>query len=293
LATSAVAGDYLGLKVGEVDQPLAGQLVHAAYEVGEVALHDEVLAMVLEGLHGRRRPAAHPVLEHRPDALRSGVGVLLGARQRELLLDDLFREHEPRVVVSRLLDVGQRSERVEAGIQRPRQPPPDGVEPHRRGPGDDPDGVHRPDRVPVVDALHVVPHPVGVDLVGARLAGDLQHPAVHVRGHAGEHPGRRLAQPIGPLLPHELVVAADASAGEDHGLGLQREPTDLGARALLAARRRARLEHLARHAGHGPAAHHEPVDAMAKAQFYEPARHGLATRRSKGSTTPGPVPQVT
>ena len=47
--------------------------------------------------------------------------------------------------------------------------------------------MHRPDRVPVPDALRVVPHPVGVDDAGAGLLGDLDHAPVDVGGHAGDH----------------------------------------------------------------------------------------------------------
>ena len=64
---------------------------------------------------------------------------------------------------------GERAERVEAGEERGRQPAPERVEPQGRGPGDDADPVVGPDRVPVADALDVVPHAVGVDDVAARV----------------------------------------------------------------------------------------------------------------------------
>lgn len=43
----------MGLEGGEVDQPIAGELVHSTHERAQVALDDEVLAVVLERLHRR------------------------------------------------------------------------------------------------------------------------------------------------------------------------------------------------------------------------------------------------
>ena len=98
------------------------------------------------------------------------------------------------------------------------------VEPQRRRAGQDADAVHRPDRVPVADALHVVPHAVGVDDARRRRACAISmHAPVDVRGHAGDHVRRRPAEPLGPVAPHELVVAADAARRHDHGLGAQLE----------------------------------------------------------------------
>ena len=144
------------------------------------------------------------------------------------------------------------------------------------GPGDDPDGVHGPDRVPVVDALHVVPHAVAVDLVGARALCDLEHPPVDVRGHAREHLRRRLAQALGPLLAHQVVVAPDAAGGEHHGLGGQVELPHLGAVALLASFDRVGLQDLAPHPGRRAAADGQLVDAVAEAQLDQAPGHGLA-----------------
>ena len=247
----------------------------------------------MNALHGARRPGGQPFPQHGAPALRRRVRVLLGARERELLLDDLLGEHEPGVVVARGLDVGERAERVVTGPERAGEPLAARVEPHRRGPGNDPDRVHRPDRAPVVDALHVVPHAVAVDLARPGRAGDREHAAVHVGGDARQHSRGRLAQALGPLLAHEVVVAADAAAGGDHRLGAQLEVADLHAAALLAAPARARLEHLAAHAAHGAGGHGQLVDAVAEAQLHEPARRRPRARGARtGATTPGPVPQV-
>ena len=98
----------------------------------------------------------------------------------------------------------------------------------------------RPDRRPVLDALDVVPHPVAVDQPRAGGLGDADHPAIDMFGHAGDHVLRRLAEPLRPVLPHQIVIAADAAGGDDHRLGAQREVADDLARAALAALDRAR-----------------------------------------------------
>ena len=124
----------------------------------EVLGDDEVLAVLLERLHRTGRALGQPALEQELEVLAGDVGVLLGARQRELLLDDRLGEDEPRVVVAGREDRasscrGCRSRGSRhAGSRRA-----GGVEPQRRRAGDDPDRVVGPDRVPVVDALGVVP----------------------------------------------------------------------------------------------------------------------------------------
>ena len=71
-------------------------------------------------------------------------------------------------------------------------------------------------------------------LAAGRL-GDAEHPAVDVGGHAGDHPRRRRAEPLGPGLADEVVVAADAAARDDDGLGGDLEVADLLAAARPAA----------------------------------------------------------
>ena len=57
-------------------------------------------------------------------------------------------------------------------------------------------------------------------------------------GHAGDHVLRRLAEALRPVLPDQIVIAADAAGGDDHRLRAQREIADDFARRTLAARDR-------------------------------------------------------
>src|SRR5436309_6686008 len=139
------------------------------------------------------------------------VGILLGAGQRELALDDLLAEHEPGVLVARRHDVGERAQRVEAREQRNGEPLAARVEPYGRRAGEDADAVPRPDRAPVLDALRVVPHAVAVDDVTAGGLRDPKHAPVDVIGHPADHGARRCAQPRGPGLAHQIEIAADAA----------------------------------------------------------------------------------
>ena len=178
---------------------------------------------------------------HQP-ALAGEVRILLRARQREFLLDDALRQHEPRIIVAGAHDVLQLAERIGAGKQRRGQPLAGGVEPHRRRSGQDADAVARPDRLPVPDALDIVPHPVAVDQPRAGGFGDADHAAVDMFGHAGDHVLRRFAKPLRPVLPDQVVIAADAAGSDDHGLRVKREVADDFARTALAALDGVRLE---------------------------------------------------
>ena len=101
-----------------------------------------------------------------------------------------LRQHEPGVVVAGRAQVRERAQRVEAGEQRHRQPVAGRIEPDRRRAGQDADAVHRPDRIPVLDALDVVPHAVAVDEPRAGALGDGQHRPVDVRRNSRDHRGR-------------------------------------------------------------------------------------------------------
>ena len=150
--------------------------------------------------------------QHLADRLAGEVGVLLRAGEGELLLDHLLGQDEPRVVVAGLAQVGQRAEGVEAREVRRGEPTAVAVEPHRRRSGQDPDGVTRPDRRPVVDALDVVPHPVAVDDRAAGPLDDPDHPPVDVGGDTGRQVVGRRAEPVRPGRPYEVVVATDPAA---------------------------------------------------------------------------------
>src|SRR5690606_16107860 len=116
----------------------------------------EVGTVVEEGLDRSGWAVPGDAGEQQPDVLAGQVGVLLRAGEGELLLDDLPREDEPGVVVPGPAQVLQRAQGVEAREVGRWQPPAGGIEPERRGAGQDPDAVVVPDRVPVADPLDVV-----------------------------------------------------------------------------------------------------------------------------------------
>ena len=133
-----------------------------------------------------------------------------------------------------------------------------------------------PDRAPVLDALDVVPHAVAVDDRAAGLLGDRQHAPVDMIGHAGDHALRRLAETRGPVLPHQIMVGADAARGDDHGLRAELEIAGDSARTLFAARDRGRFEDFACDAVDDTALARQRIHAVAEFQRHEPARRGLA-----------------
>ena len=117
----AVAGDDLPLDRRPASSSgVARSAVHPVDQLGAGCRRTTKSAPCsLERLApARARPAGRG--EHLPDVLAGEVGVLLRARQRELLLDDLLGQDEPGVVVPGGAQVGQRAEGVEAGEQRRR-----------------------------------------------------------------------------------------------------------------------------------------------------------------------------
>ena len=112
-------------------------------------------------------------------------------------------------------------------------------------------------------------------LAAARL-DDIEHQPVDVLRHAGDHVARRLAEPLRPMAPHQLVIAADAAGGDDDRLRAQRERADEPARACGAALGVARLQHVALHAVDGAAGLGQRRHAMAEAERHEPAALRLA-----------------
>ena len=103
-----------------------------------------------------------------------------------------------------------------------------------------------------------------------------------------------VAEPLRPVLPHQIVIAADAAGGDDHRLRAQREIADDLARAALAALDARRLEDRAADAVDRAVGDRQRIDAVAEFEG-QPAAASAASRarRSNGSTMPGPVPQVT
>ena len=153
----------------------------------------------------------------------------------------------------------------------------------------------RPDRVPVLDALGVVPHPVAVDHDAAGPLGDADHPAVDVRRHPGEHPLRRSARGArasaartsswSPPIPPEVTTTAWAdSSNSPSGVTVRRDP----------ARRRVRREHRPAHAGDGTVGAHEVVDPVPEPRLDPSGRHvrphaPLERRDDAGTRAPGDV----
>ena len=129
----------------------------------------------------------------------------------------------------------------------------------------------RPDRVPVVDALGVVPHPVAVHEAAACGFADAEHAPVDVLRHAGDQVLRRGAEAGGPMLANEVVVGADPAAGDDHGLGPELERADLEPRARRAACGGGRLQHGAAHPGDHAVGEDQLVHAAAELELH-PAR---------------------
>jgi hypothetical protein len=137
-----------------------------------------------------------------------------------------------------------------------------------------------------------VPHPVGVDGVRAGGLRDLEHPAVDVRGHPGQHPVRRRAEPRRPVLAHQVVVAADAAGGDDDRLRAQVDVAHDDRE--LASPRAAELgsSSAPRTPTTAPPSTTSSSTRWRKRSSTSPRSTAARTRRSKGASSPGPVPQV-
>ncbi|KAJ0163891.1 hypothetical protein CTA2_2171 [Colletotrichum tanaceti] len=249
---------------------LALQLVHALHQVLEVVAHDKVPAVLLEVLDGEGALLAKDAREELPHALARHVRVLLGAREGELAGDDALVEDEPRVVVARGADVLERAERVGAREQEGRQPLACRVEPQRARRRQHADAVVRPDGVPVLQALGVVPHAVAVDDVGAGRLRDADHAAVDVGRHADDKVlGHLGAEPVdGPRRLDGLDVAADAARGDGDGGSVEFKVAGHVAVGLDAARRVVGGEDFTADAdGAAVLVRDDLVDAMAEAEL--------------------------
>ena len=130
-------------------------------------------------------------------------------------------------------------------------------------------------------------------LAAGRLR-DAEHLPVDMRGDTGEHLLGRGAEPLGPVGADEVVVAADAAGGDDHGLGAEFE----GAGHLAAAGRAAlgvgRLQDLAGDGVDGARAAREPGHPVPEAQLDQAAgaavpHPALEGRDEAGAGAPGDV----
>lgn len=129
-----VAGFDLTSDGQGIEQRLMGEAVHLGDEFVQGVCEDEVFAVAFEGFHGSRcAPAREAGSEEGDQVLFCHVGVLFGAGEGELLLDDLLGEDEPGVaVVGDVLGgghVSQRTEGVVPGEAGVRQASAEGVKP--------------------------------------------------------------------------------------------------------------------------------------------------------------------
>ena len=139
-----------------------------------------------------------------------------------------------------------------------------------------------------------MPHPVAVDQPRAGGLGNADHPSVDMFGHAGDQVSGRLAQASRPVLAYQIVIAADAAGGDDHGLGAQRELADDVARGAFSPLDIRRLEDHPADAVDGAVGDAERVDPMAEAEAQiavglRLARAPLERFNDAGAGAPGDV----
>ena len=285
-------GPHLGgveLGLTRLEQP-----VHLRDELLDGVGLDEVDPLVEEGLDGWGHVGERASQQDILGVLAGEVEVLLRPRERKLLARNGPVGDEPRVVMTTLAQVRERAEGVVAGEERGGEPLPRRVEPQRARAGQDPDAVAGPDGVPVADALDVVPHPVAVDEPAAGRLGDLDHPTVDIGGHAGDHVPRGLTEPLRPVGTHEVVVAADAAARDEDGLGPELEVADGLAVRRLSAAVRIGCEDGPAHADDGAALDDDLVDAVPVGVSDEACLLGLGDAGDEGGddARPGPPGDV-
>jgi hypothetical protein len=87
---------------GAVEQFLPGQIAHSLDELVHAAGHDEIGAVLLEGLDRRSRLFGSSSGDDRTPILVGQIGVLLGAGEGKLLLNDLLIENEPGILITGL-----------------------------------------------------------------------------------------------------------------------------------------------------------------------------------------------
>src|SRR6201746_792524 len=132
-----------------------------------------------------------------------------------------------------------------------------------------------------------MPHPVAVDQPRAGSLGDPDHAAVDMLRHARDHELRWCAEALGPVLPDQIVIAADAARGNDHGLGAQREVAAPLARRPLAALDGVGLENRAADAFDGAVGDNKRIDAVAELEDDLAALVGFARATFERLDDPG------
>src|ERR1700730_1265689 len=137
--------------------------------------------------------------------------------------------------------------------------------------------MHRPDRIPVLDAFHVVPHAIAIDEPCTRPYGDAEHAAVDMRGHAAQQVLRWFAETRGPIPAHQFVIAADAAGRHDDGLRAVFELARDLARTWLAALDRIIGQHSTAHAGRRAIVDNELIDPVAEPEAKQPVFFGCSS----------------
>ena len=121
-----------------------------------------------------------------------------------------------------------------------------------------------------------MPHAVAIDDGAAGGLGDRQHAAVDMIGNAGDHPRRRAAKALRPILAHQLMIGADAAGRNDDGLRLERERADDLARTFAPALNVARRENIAAHAIDDRAGFGQRIDPVPELEGDQPLRRAFA-----------------
>src|SRR5258708_32466009 len=95
---------------------------------------------------------------------------------------------------------------------------PSRIQPQRGWSTQNTDSMAAPDRRVVVNALWIMPHPIGIDEVSPIRRDYFKHASVNVVGHPRNQSLRRGPQALRPVAAHQIVVATNASRGHDHSL---------------------------------------------------------------------------
>src|SRR5260370_27803878 len=111
-----------------------------------------------------------------------------------------------------------------------------------------------------------MPHPVAVDQPRAGGFRNADHPSVDMLGDAGDQVLGRFAKALRPVLAYQIVVAADAAGGDDHGLGAKRELADEVARRAFSPLDIRRLEENPADAVDGAVGDGERIDPVTEGE---------------------------
>src|SRR5690606_28153216 len=104
---------------------------------------------------------------------------------------------------------------------------------------------------------------------------------------AGDHLAGRGAEPLGPVAADDVVVGADAAAGDDHGLGGEFERAGRDAAGGDAAGRVVGDQHGAAHPAHRAVGGDEFVDAVAVVEGEQSVAGGLPGGADERVDDPG------